>query len=228
MVTFFLICAVVGGTVLVCQFLLTLIGLGGDHEVGGDHGEGDFSGGDHDVVDGDHDASGATDTETADHHGGDDGHASSYLFGVLTFRTLTAAVAFFGLTGLAADSAGWPTASTLLAAVVSGGVAITIVHHLMKLFTRLRSDGTVRLSAAVGMEARVYLKIPAARHGQGKIHVQLKQQTVELLAETDGAELKTGSAVRVLGFIGPEVVIVEPLEITSPAMHEAVADSVPV
>ena len=29
----FLLCAVVGGTVLICQFVLTLVGLGGDHGV---------------------------------------------------------------------------------------------------------------------------------------------------------------------------------------------------
>ncbi len=221
MVTFFLICAVVGGTVLVCQFLLTLIGLGGDHEVS-DHG---------DSV-GDHDASGTpdlvTETETEHSLGAGDGHSSSCLFGVLTFRTLTAAVAFFGLAGLAADSAGWQTAATLATAVVSGGAAVTIVHHLMKLFTSLRSDGTVRLSAAIGAEARVYLKIPSQHHGQGKIQVQLKHQTVELLAETEGAELKTGSTVRVVRFIGPELALVEALEFTPDTLVEQAADSVPV
>ena len=38
METFYTLCAVIGGTVLVCQFLLTLLGLGGGHDGGGDHG----------------------------------------------------------------------------------------------------------------------------------------------------------------------------------------------
>ena len=48
MTTLFIICAVLGGTILVCQTLLTLLGLAGDsmhldlpHDVGHDAG-GDF------------------------------------------------------------------------------------------------------------------------------------------------------------------------------------------
>ena len=77
--TLFLFAAVVGGTVMVCQFLLTMLGLGddgsdvGDVDVAGDVGAdaGDFdagadAGGDFDVdfdVDGDH--------HTAIHHAAD-------------------------------------------------------------------------------------------------------------------------------------------------------------
>ena len=75
METVYLVCAVVGGTVLVCQFVMTLLGLGGDHDAGGDH----------DVA---HDAG---------HHEAGHDHDSSWLVGVLTFRTLVAALAFFGV-----------------------------------------------------------------------------------------------------------------------------------
>ena len=52
--TLFLMAAVVGGTVMVCQFLMTMLGLGddgadfgGDGDIGGDVGVdvGDFDGG---------------------------------------------------------------------------------------------------------------------------------------------------------------------------------------
>ena len=53
MALLFLVCAVVGGTILICQFVLTLVGLGGEHGI-------DFS---HDVAhdfvgDAGHDAAG--------------------------------------------------------------------------------------------------------------------------------------------------------------------------
>ena len=33
----YLACAVIGGTLVVCQFLATLLGLGGHHDMGGGH-----------------------------------------------------------------------------------------------------------------------------------------------------------------------------------------------
>src|SRR5436309_1090736 len=64
------------------------------HDFSGDAGHG-LSAGDAQSADADgHDAAG--------HHG------SSWLFAVISFRTLVAAAAFFGLTGLATQSAGQP------------------------------------------------------------------------------------------------------------------------
>lgn len=191
MVTVFSLCAVIGGTVLVCQFLMTLLGLSGDHDLVGDHGELDDAG--------DHDAS----------SDGDDHHASSALFSVLTLRTVVAALAFFGLSGLAADAAHWPAQQTLAVALASGGAALFGVHHLMQWFHQLRSDGTVRLADAVGLDATVYLRIPGQRSGHGKIQVVLKQQTVELLAETSESEIPSGAIVRITEFSASDVVVVE-------------------
>src|SRR5260370_31014759 len=84
----YLLCALVGGTLVICQFLLTLLGLGGHHDAGGDH---DISG--HDA--GGHDASG----HDTDHDQHVHSSAASWFLSVLTFRTLTAGVAFFCLPG---------------------------------------------------------------------------------------------------------------------------------
>ena len=63
METLYLVCAAVGGTLLVCQFLLGLLGLG-HHDI--DH--------DHDVGGHDHD------------HGADHEHHGSWYTGILTLR----------------------------------------------------------------------------------------------------------------------------------------------
>jgi len=80
MTTLFTICALFGGTLLICQTLLTLVGLGGDHDFAGDtHGEISLADCDH---------SGETGSHT---------HASStWFFGIVTFRTLVAALTFMG------------------------------------------------------------------------------------------------------------------------------------
>lgn len=198
MLTLFVLCAVVGGTILVCQFLLTLTGLGGGADFDGDHG-------------GDAGHFGDLDTGADAHAALDpgDGHASSAVFGVLTFRTVVAALAFFGLAGLAADAAGWTPAQSVVTAIGSGLTAMYGVHYLLRLFAHLKSDGTVRLSDALNHDGIVYLRIPEHRTGNGKIHVVLKNQTIELQAETNGPAIPSGAMVRVNQFLGGDVVSVE-------------------
>lgn len=214
MLTLFWICAALGGTILVCQFLLTVIGLGGDFDTGDDLPDpGDLE-----------DVSAAT---HGGQHGSDpgDGHSSSLFFGMLTFRTITAALAFFGLSGLAADAAGCTLGQTLFIAVAAGFAAMVSVHRLMELFTQLKSDGTVRLTDALNREGTVYLRIPAGRGGRGKIHVVLKDQTVELQAETNHDAIPSGAVVRVTQFVGADVVSVERVDVVRPLSATATTDA---
>ena len=120
MATLFLICAAFGGTILVLQAVMTLVGLGGDAlhtDVGSDMGH-DFGGDVHaDTGGGFHgDAGTHVDAGSAGAHGSTDGthavqdqhHAaqdqgSSKLFAVLSFRGIVAAMAFFGISGMTAD-----------------------------------------------------------------------------------------------------------------------------
>jgi hypothetical protein len=200
MATAYMICAVVGGTILVCQFLLTLLGLGGEHgDMGGAHGH-DFGGhdiGDHDVG---HDGTGG------DHNA--HGHpATTWLFGVLTLRTLVAGLAFFGLTGLALqNNTDTEPALILLAAGAAGITAIFIVHWVMRSLTRLNVDGTVRIQKAVGASGTVYLTVPGSKRGVGKVHVQVSDRLMEYKAVTAQEDLPTGVKVVVVNIIGSDTV----------------------
>lgn len=199
----FLICAVVGGTVLVCQFVLTLVGLGGDHA--------DFA---HDVP---HDFS-AGEAHFEAEHGGDPAghdaqghHGSSWLFGVMSFRTLVAAATFFGLVGYAAEQAGQRMPVQLVLAVAAGIGAMYGVHWIVRSMGRLAEDGTVRVRAALGQEGTVYVPIPAAKAQAGKVQLKLQNRLVEYEAVTSGGErLATGTKVRVIGVSG-NTLEVEPL-----------------
>ncbi|MCI0365165.1 MAG: hypothetical protein L0219_14935 [Phycisphaerales bacterium] len=192
--TMFLICAIVGGTLIACQFIMTLFGLGGDHDLGGGHDVGhDFGG---------HDVGG--------HHDATHGDQSSWFFGILTFKTLSAALAFFGFTGLAALRYEMEPLPTLLLALGAGVCALFLVASLMRLLVRMNVDGTVRIDRSIGSVGTVYLNIPAQRGGVGKVQVSVLNRTMEYKAITASDALTTGTKVVVVGVIGPDTVEVAP------------------
>jgi hypothetical protein len=194
--TIYLTCALAGGTLLVGQFLLGLLGLGGHHDTGGDHDFHDVSG--HDA----HDTHG----DQADH---DTQH--SWFVGLLTFRSLVAALTLFGLVGLAStvNFKHEPQVSLPLA-VAAGAGALFGVAYLMRSLHRLRSDGTVRIERAVGQSGTVYLTIPGQKTGVGKVTLRLQNRTVEYQAQTTHPQLPTGSKIVVTAVLSPDTVEVAP------------------
>ncbi len=147
----FVICATIGGTILVFQFVLTMIGLGGEAF------DLDIPGGDADV-DFDIDADIGTDTD-AGHVG------SSWLFGVISFRTMVAAMAFFGIAGLGAHSAEATPVVQLLVAVAAGAAAMYGVYWLMRGLNSLNSEGTPLIRNTLNRSGTVYTTIPAEESG---------------------------------------------------------------
>jgi hypothetical protein len=205
----FLFFAVVGGTVLVCQFVLTLVGLSGGHDLPDDLSAdtgGGFHGGDvHDV------GAGNSGDAAHDHAAGGHDHASSWLFGVISFRTLVAASTFFGLAGLAAEQGGLNLVSQIGIGTISGLGAMYGVHWIMRLIGRLGEDGTVRIQRAIGQEGTVYIPIPGGMSKAGKIQLRLQNRLLEYAAVTNGVDrLPTGTHVRVVGVAG-DVLEVTPL-----------------
>jgi hypothetical protein len=222
MTILFGICAAVGGTILACQVVLTLIGLGGeavDADVSTDVDGlgGDFdadmgahlevgAGADVDVVTADMDADVHVDVGHADAHAD-----STHGFSVLSFRSIVAALTFFGLAGLAAGSAETSTVTTLAVAVAAGAAAMYGVYWMMRGLYQLQAEGTPRIRRTVGKHATVYLKIPGRRSGTGKIQIDLQNRTMEYLAMTSGDALPTGAKVVVVNVVTPTTVEVEPV-----------------
>jgi membrane protein implicated in regulation of membrane protease activity len=201
METIFLVCAIIGGTLLVCQFLLGLFGVG-HHDMGGGGHDMQLEA-PHDVGHVGHDAHGQ------DHHDQQHDH-SSWFTGVLTLRSVIAALTFFGLAGMAAHAGEMGDQSSLLIATAAGLSALLLVAFVMRSLARLRSDGTARIDRAVGSTGTVYLSIPGHNSGTGKVHLKLQNRIVEYQAITAQDDLPTGSLVVVVSVSGPGTVEVAP------------------
>lgn len=202
--TLFLICAVAGGTILVIQVILLLVG---------------FDGSDSDVdvaADADIDVDVDVDMDSGEYHvdsgEGASGQAALGSFTVISTKTLTAFVAFFGLGGLLAQNYGWENHWTLAMAIGGGLAALYLVAYLWMLMNRLQSAGNVNVRNAVGTVGRVYLKIPAKSEGHGKVTISVQGRTLELSATTGGDEIPTGAEVRVVGLVGDKTLKVLPVE----------------
>ncbi len=203
--TLFLICAVIGTTILVIQFVLTIIGFGSEAF-------------DIDIPSGSDDVDFDIDADVGDTIG--DHVDSSWLFGVISFRTIVAALAFFGLAGLAARAGGLGLLATLAVAIGAGLAAMYSVYFLFESMKKLSSEGTVRIRQALGKHGTVYITIPAEESGAGKIQLNLQNRTMEYLAMTVGQAIAPGAKVVVTNIVTSDTVAVEPVLETQRNHHE--------
>ena len=195
----FSITALIGGTVLGFQFVMLLLGVGGDdgpdgagHDVGGADGH-DFGG---DLGDG-----------SMDHSFDHAGHGANWFYEMLSLRTLSAAFAFFGIAGKTALANGWSQPRAFVVAVLAGFAAMYLVYWLRKQVFKLQHAGNENIRNAIGLPATVYVPIPAKRGGMGKVTFQLQNRTVEYQAVTeDDQRLKTGQKVVVVGIVNSDTV----------------------
>lgn len=193
MQSIFLFCAIVGSAILLIQFAMALLGYGAEElELDGldgvDAADADDLGGSHHSMD----------------------HDSSTLFKKLTFRSMVAAVAFFGIAGMSATSAELNPYASLGIALLAGGGALYAVGWLFQLLHRLEESGNLRIESAVGLPGTVYIPIPGGKSGTGKIQLHLQNRIVELRAITaERDRLPTGASVIVIDVINSNTVAVE-------------------
>ncbi len=190
MYTLFLVCTIVGGTVLLLQVGLSLMGLGLDHVAGhfGDFGHGDL--GSHSGDFGHGDAGGDLGNHGGDAAGHDVGDTGgdgnnhhpglSRLGRLLTFQTILAFTTFFGVGGLASLESGRGPFAAVPIAMSTGVISMIVLGSLFHALGRLQGDGTVHMERAIGGKGRVYLRIPGDNTGAGKVTLVVQERTVEV------------------------------------------------
>ncbi|MEM6799359.1 MAG: hypothetical protein AAF589_07575 [Planctomycetota bacterium] len=196
----FIYSTLIGGGALLLQVAMMFFGFddlfeGADGDVGGGFDFDDAGG-----VDGD----GGTDS------------SGFWLFEMISLKTLTAALAFFGLGGWFCLASGTSTMVALIVAILAGYGAMYSVYWTFKQVFKLETSGNLDVRNAIGMPAKVYIPIPADRGGSGKVQMKLQDRIVEYQAVTKEREpLKTGEQVLVVELVSNNTLLVERVQETA-------------
>jgi membrane protein implicated in regulation of membrane protease activity len=128
-----------------------------------------------------------------------------------TFRNFVNFILGFGWSAiLLKDSiTSWPV--LVLVSIAIGAALVTAVMYLFKWLASMQQSGNIDLNAdAKGCEGTVYLTIPAARAGEGKVQITIAGAVREYNAVTESEDtIKTGTPIRVVDVINNNTVLVE-------------------
>lgn len=128
---------------------------------------------------------------------------------MFTLKNLIAFFTLFAWTTLACLDQGLSPLVSIIIGSFAGIIMVVIMMYLFSRITALKHSGNLSLKNAIGLTARTYLAIPAARGGLGKVHVRVQGGTKELDALTDEADvIPTGAMVRVLEVIDERYLLV--------------------
>lgn len=99
----------------------------------------------------------------------------------------------------------------LIVVSVAVGIALVVaVMYMFKWLWGMQQSGNIDLeSSAPGCTGTVYLTVPEARSGEGKVQISINNAVREYAAVTDGPAIPTGSHITVVGVLGPSLLLVK-------------------
>lgn len=189
----FYIAAAFFSVIFIWQFLMAVIGMGGDSDA---------------EMDTDHDFDTAEDVDGVETDG-HDAAESMAAFKILSLRSVLAFCMLFSWAGALYLQAGKTVGMALLYATIWGAIGMILVATTLYLLRKMAHTGTMKLSGAVGKTAMVYLDIPAG--GQGEIRVMIGERIENVKARCRDTEksLSAGEEVKIISLAGGDVFIVE-------------------
>ena len=179
----FALIALPSTVLIIIQTVLLLIGIGGDSD---------------------------TDVDVDDVDGidlPDDGLAIFSVRGILSMLCIT------GWVAVALLETSLPAGVSIGIAIVCGIATLIGMAFLMRAINRLQSSGNIDIGNCIGKIGEVYIPVPAAGNGSGKVNLTVQEKFSEFTAiTTSGNQLKTGSYVRVVAVNEAGVLVVEPID----------------
>ena len=132
------------------------------------------------------------------------------LSGVFSFRNLVNFLLGYGWAGVLLFDDLEKRWLLQLVAIAVGVLFVLAFVFMFRQVMKLSHDGSFKINEAVGLKADVYLRIPAARSGRGKVQVSVKGSIHEIDAVTDNdAEIPTGGQVEIIEALGDDLLLVK-------------------
>jgi membrane protein implicated in regulation of membrane protease activity len=137
--------------------------------------------------------------------------ASDSPFQLFSLRNLINFLLGFGWTGASLYGIIENNVVLGIVAALVGVLFIAIFFFLMRLLMKLAEDNSFNIENTIGKTGDVYMNIPAAKSGKGKVFISIKGSTHELPAITTSKDdIKSGSLVKVISIEG-DILVVIPL-----------------
>ncbi|WP_236975598.1 hypothetical protein [Membranihabitans maritimus] len=133
-------------------------------------------------------------------------------FPVFSVKSITAFFTFFSWTGVLLLGEGKSLWQLLPYSIISGLVAMFLVVVLVKQFNKMTEMGNADLLDLIFEKGDVYLSIPPAKQGKGKIHITLNKSLRELNAVTEGPTIQSGEKVRIIEVLNDNSLLVEKID----------------
>lgn len=94
--------------------------------------------------------------------------------------------------------------------IVAGTAEMIAVARLVRFLRRLQESGNVRTERAIGKIGEVYLSVPPAEHGEGKVNLVINSGLKEFQAVSlDKTTIPTGTKVRIIDIQNDETLVVQ-------------------
>lgn len=128
-----------------------------------------------------------------------------------TFRNFVNFCLGFGWSAILLQDSIPSTAVLILVSAFIGVALVAAVMYLFKWLSSMQQSGNINVQKqAAGCEGKVYLTIPAARSGSGKVQITIAGSVREYDALTESEEaLKTGTPIRVVDALDANTLLVE-------------------
>lgn len=128
--------------------------------------------------------------------------------GLFTIKGLIAFFALGGWVSFGVSMAGVAWWWSLLAGIAAGLAGLVGVGYLYKLGMKLQANGTLQPEKSIDKVAEVYLTIPPANGGNGKISIEVngKLEVMDAITTEDEA-IKTGEFVKITDWNGEKFIV---------------------
>ncbi len=140
---------------------------------------------------------------------GSSGGDTDIPFQLFTFRNFVNFFLGFSWTAIAFYHRVESTLLLMFVSVLVGVLLVAAVMYIFYLMSRMEQSGNISIDRAIGCRGNVYLKIPGARSGEGKVQISIQGAIREYDAVTEKEELPTGTPIRVTDILNSETLLVE-------------------